>query len=187
MAIIASMFDSFKEFTGPDFFFWFCALAGSGMFIIQMLLSFVMGIDQEAGEDAGSVKWLSKQAIAGFLMMFGWTALTCQKEFGLPKTLTIIIALAIGAATMFITGLIFKTAKKLHSSGAVFRLEETIGKEAIVYHRIPKDGQGKISISLNYLTHEIDATSAEEIPSFTPVQIIKKLKDNNTVVVRRLS
>jgi hypothetical protein len=179
-------FDTLRELSGTDFFFWFCALAGSGMFVIQTLLSFVIGTDHETGsEDGSDVKWLSKQAIAGFLMMFGWTALTCQHELSLSNVVTILISFSMGVITIFITGALFKAARKLHSTGAVFRLEEAIGKEAVVYHRIPKDGVGKISISLNNLTREIDAVSSEEIPSFTPVRI-KQLANDNTVVVGRL-
>ena len=175
-------FDTLREFGALDFFFWFCALAGSGMFIVQMFLSFCVG--DGYGEDEGDFKWLSKQAIAGFLMMFGWTALTCQHEFGFSNWMTVVTAFVAGVITIFITGALFKSARKLHSSGAVFRLEEAVGKEAIVYHRIPKNGIGKVSISLNNLTHEIDATSAEEIPSFTSVHI-KRLINDKTVIVSR--
>ncbi len=82
---------------------------------------------------------------------------------------------------------IFKLAKKLQSSGSVYRIEDAIGKEAYVYQRIPKGGIGKISISLQHLTHEIDAISHihEDLPSFMRVKIIEK-KDDNTVVVTPL-
>jgi hypothetical protein len=89
-----------------------------------------------------------------------------------------------GLITLLITGLIFRGAKKLHSSGTVFRIEDAIGKEAMVYQRIPKDGAGKISISLHNFTHEIDAVSSlqEELLSFTSVRIIEKV-DEKTVRV----
>ena len=75
-------------------------------------------------------------------------------------------------------------AKHLQSTGSVYKIDAVIGKEAYVYQHIPIDGTGKISISFQDLTYEIDAVShtQNEIPSFTRVQIIKK-RDDSTVVV----
>jgi hypothetical protein len=117
-------------------------------------------------------------------MMFGWAALTCQNQFHLPRSATLSIAIAAGIVTVLVTGCIFKMARKLHSSGTVFALDDAIGKEAVVYQRIPRAGIGKISISLHHLTHEIDAMSLddEDIPSFTAVRVVKKASDSVVVV-----
>jgi len=175
------------NFIHKDTFFWICALAGTGMFIVQFFLNIFSFNGDDSMEDAGAFNWLSKHAITVFLMMFGWTGLTSLRQFELPSKFAIPISLATGLISIVITGLIFKTARKLHSTGTVFRIEDAIGKEAMIYQRIPKDGVGKISVSLHHLTHEIDAVSfhQEEIPSFTPVQIIKKA-DEKTVVVAPL-
>jgi hypothetical protein len=166
-----------------DTFYWFCALAGSGMFVIQFLLTlFGMGDDQDHF-DVQNFKWLTKQTVTGFLMFFGWVGLTCKKEFVMTSTFSAVCAVAGGLIAVVATALIFKMAKKLRSPGAVFRLEEAIGKEAFVYQRIPKNGLGKISISLNNLTHEIDAMAHEEISSFTQVQIVKTMDDKIVIVV----
>lgn len=168
-----------------DYLFWFCALAGSGMFLIQFLLSFI-GMDGEDADESSSqnFKWLSKQAVTGFLMMFGWIGLACKKELNYSAPASTSLAVAAGIVAMFITGSIFKISRKLRSTGTVFRIEEAVGKEASVYQRIPKGGSGKITLSLRDLTHEIDAISlgGEEVNSFTQVQIIKKA-DERTVVV----
>lgn len=184
--------------------FWFCALAGSGMLLIQFIIN-IFGISDhnsfdtsngisenipDAGHDSADIRkfnWLSMQAISGFLMMFGWTAITCQKEFELQLTTTMGISLAAGVFASLIIRSIFKLAKKLRSSGSVYRIEDAIGNEAYVYQCIPKGGLGKISISLNHLTHEIDAISdyPEDLPSFMRVKVIEK-KDSNTVVVTPL-
>jgi hypothetical protein len=177
-----------------DTFYWFCALAGSGMFIIQFLLTlFGIGHDQDMVDapnhlghfDAQNFKWLTKQTVTGFLMFFGWVGLTCKREFVLSNTASAACAVVGGLIAVFVTAFIFKMAKKLRSPGAVFRIEDAIGKEAIVYQRIPKNGLGKISISLHHHTHEIDAMAMnrEEISSFTQVQIVKNMDDKIVVVV----
>lgn len=174
------------EIAASGSLYWFCAVSGSLMFLIQMLLSFFDGMDYDdidVGDDR-LFKRLSIQAIAGFLMMFGLVGITCQKDFELSKGSTIMIAVAAGLATIFITNSIFKIAKKLQSSGSVFKIEDAIGKEAYVYQRISKGGVGKVTISLQQGSFEVDAVSnsQEELPSFTRVQIIKKIDDNTVVV-----
>jgi hypothetical protein len=164
--------------------FWFCALAGSGMFILQFFLVFLGG-----GEDGdlsdGHFKWLSKQAVSGFLMMFGWVGLACRMELGLGTIASTSGAAAAGLLAMFVSGAIFKTARKLKSTGTVFRIEEAVGKEATVYQRIPSIGAGKISLSLQGIGHEIDAVSiqGEEIDSFTQVEIVKIIDERTVAVI----
>lgn len=174
--------------------FWFCALSGSGMFLIQFIIN-IFGISDtndidDGGQDAADARkfrWLSMQTITGFLMVFGWTAITCQNEFELQNATTIGISLAAGLLAALIIRSIFKQANKLKSSGSIYKLEDAIGKEAYVYQRIPKGGVGKISMTLQHFTHEIDAVSphSEELPSFMRVKIIDK-KDDRTVVVTKL-
>jgi hypothetical protein len=188
------MIENFSKFTdmiNQNPLYWCCALLGSGLFILQFLLSFVGDFDNEAPQGDGETdsvkfKWVSKQAITGFLMMFGWSALTCQNQFGLSKSITLIISATAGLLTVFVIGFIFKNAKRLHSSGSVFTLENIVGKEAMVYHRIPKNGIGKISISLHQMTHEVDALSddGEEILSFVPVRIVKQASIDSVIVTQ---
>lgn len=188
------MIENFSKFTNginQSPFFWCCALLGTGMFILQFLLSFVGDTDNEAlngGTETDSInfKWVSKQAITGFLMMFGWSALTCQNQFNLSKSITLMISAAAGLVMVFVIGFIFRSAGKLHSSGNIFSLEEIVGKEAMVYQRIPKDGIGKISVSLHQMTHEVDAMSdnGEEFPSFITVRIVKKANSDTVIVTQ---
>lgn len=173
-------------------FFWLCAIAGSSLFALQFLLTLIGASDQEAEidespADAGNFKWLTRQAISGFIMMFGWAALSCKKEWHFGDLISAGAGLCAGAITLYITGTIYKMAGKLHSSGTRYKIEDAVGKEATVYQRIPKNGVGKITVSLYDLTHEIDAVSSdgEELPSFARVQIIRK-SDDKTVVIKRI-
>lgn len=175
----------FRDIIDQNFLFWFCALLGSGVFFLQLLLSlFGVGEEESLEMDGLKIQWLSKQAISGFLMLFGWSALTCYHQFNFSSALTWSIALGAGVVTVLINGYIFKAVRRLHSPGDVFRLEDTLGKEAIVYQRIPENGVGKISVSLHNLTYEIDAISltGEELPSFTSVRIVKQANENTVIV-----
>ncbi|MDP1607821.1 MAG: hypothetical protein Q8L98_00730 [Chlamydiales bacterium] len=177
------MIQPFLDLVGSDPVFGYCALLGTSLFAIQLILNFLIG-DVE-GDGVLQFKWLSKQALTGFLMMFGWIGLTCKKEFQVSMPVTILFAVLGGMVAVFLIGYLFALAKKLKSEGSVFRLEEAIGKEATVYQRIPKGGSGKITLSLHDLSYEIDAISqlAEEIPSFAQVQIINKVDDKTVLVI----
>ncbi|HLB52239.1 MAG TPA: hypothetical protein VJK48_00835 [Chlamydiales bacterium] len=176
---------------GSDPVFWFCALSGTGLFVIQLAFSIFgggeLGGEESSGGDAGQFKWLSKQAVTGFLMMFGWIGLTCKKETDFSLGIAVALALIGGCFSIFLIGTLFRFAEKLKSPGTVFRIEEAVGKEAVVYHRIPQMGSGKITLSLHNFSYEIDAVSehSKEIPSFARVQVVKKL-DDKTVLVRGL-
>ncbi|MCE2983169.1 MAG: hypothetical protein LW832_06350 [Parachlamydia sp.] len=170
-------------------FYWFCALSGSGLFIIQFILNLIglsHDFDLEGVEDFGKIKWLTRQALTGFLMLFGWSALACQNELQLSQAATFTIAFACGITAIAATGLIFKLALKLRSPGTVFNIEQTLGEEAIVYQRIPSQGKGKVILSIDQLTREIEAFSPKEIPSFAKVKIIN-IVDQNTVLVSQVN
>jgi hypothetical protein len=183
---MTEFFENLQNLIQEDYFFWFCALAGTGMFLVQFALNFVGAGDHDSDVETDTIKvrWLSKQAAAGFLMMFGWSALTCLHQFGLQRLVASVIGVGAGGVAVMVNGFIFKMAKKLRSSGSVFKIDDAVGKEAVVYQRIPKEGVGKISVSLHDMTHEIDAVACgEEIPSFTPVQIVSKKNDHTLVVI----
>ena len=184
------MKDAFFQFFSEGSIFWFCAMIGSGLFLLQFLFTLLIGDSLENPQegsvdfDAGNFKWLSKQAVAGFLMMFGWAGLACRKEFDASIPWTLVISVSVGLFAMFVSSLLFKGARKLKSTGTVFQIEKAIGKEATVYQRIPPEGIGKVTVLVQQFTHEIDAISheAEEIPSFTQVQIIGQADDRTVIV-----
>jgi hypothetical protein len=182
------MWQAIFQFIQEGSVFWLFGSVGFGLFLMQFILS-VFGGEQGSEEgsfsDAIRFKWLSKQALTGFLMLFGLSGLTCLKEFGFSPALSVAIAFVVGSITVIVSGVVFKGARKLHSSGHVFNIEEAVGKQAMVYQRIPKNGSGKISINLSEITHELNAISmhGEELDSFTPVKILKKMDEKTVVVV----
>ncbi len=163
-------------------FFWYCTVAGVALFLLQLCLNLI-GISIE-DFDTG-FNWLSKQALSGFLLMFGLVGLTCTKQFGLSYFVSIVLGGLAGILVIFVTGWIFRMAKGLHSSGTVFNIEDAVGKEATVYQRIPKDGMGKVTLSLHNLTHEIDAVADMDLPSFVSVTIFEKINETTVKVVSR--
>jgi len=173
------MLNFFRELLELDGVFWIAALAGTGFFLIQLMLSFFADSDDSIDD---GFSWLSKQSLTGFLMMFGWVGLTCRKEFAFGNPGSVGAGVMAGALTMVITGAIFKAAKKMKSSGTMFSIDDAVGKSAVVYQKIETGNVGRITISLHSITHEIDAISRENIESFAPVRVVEKI-DEKTVRV----
>ncbi|MBS0620867.1 MAG: NfeD family protein [Verrucomicrobia bacterium] len=164
---------------------WFSALAGTGMFLIQLVLTLIgMGELDTEYADAAHFKWLSKQTLTGFLMFFGWTALTCRHQFALKNGITFPLAILSGLFAAFLVALLFRMTKKLHSSGTQFSIDQLIGQEATVYQQILPGSSGKVTVSLGGMTYEIDAVSPhpDPIPSFSRVKILQK-RDSLTAIV----
>lgn len=165
--------------------FLYPAGLGTFLFLLQGILM-VLGLD-EGHLDELSFKWLSKQALIGFLMFFGWTGLACQEELGFSFVLSLLCALLGGILSVFLTGSLMKLLRSFKSTGTVFNLENAMGKIGTVYQKIPSEGSGKITLILDGISHEILALSesCEEIASFSKVQVIKK-HNENTVIVSKL-
>ena len=110
-------------------------------------------------------------------MMFGWTGLACTAQFHLSYTHALLIALAIGIGMMLITALIMHCALKLESPGSVFSNRKAVGQIGMIYQRIPAHGQGKIHITIDNVTRELLAQSAEltTLESFTLVKVVKAI------------
>ena len=188
--------------------FWFCALVGTLFFVLRVIMMF-MGADGgdggsdfhghggDVGGDLGDMghmshsdvvfETISINSITAFIMMFGWTGLTCHKQFGMGTTISLVISLLIGILCMLITAYIFKLAKKLTSPGAEFDIKNTVGMNASVYQQIPAEGRGRININMPAMTRELDAVSEEkqEIASFNTVEVVRVV-DNNTVSVKKV-
>lgn len=180
--------------------FWFCALCGTGFFLINTVMSMISGVDTDLdivshhttheGIDSpdAAFQLISLTSLTGFVMMFGWIGLTCYEQFHLDPLMTFLCALSAGFITMYLTAKIFQSAKRLASNGSVFDISQALGKVAVVYARIPVDGKGQIQIAISSLTHELDALSSDNvvIESNTHVEVLRIL-DNTTVIVKPIN
>ena len=89
---------------------------------------------------------------------------------------------------MFLISLLFLGMSKLTSSGGNYKLSQAIGKQGVVYIRVPAKGQGagRIQITLNNQMRELDAVTEldEEINTSAIVKITKII--NAKLVVERV-
>lgn len=167
--------------------FWYSAIFGTGMFLVQTLINalglFEMADDLEWSEV--SFRIASKLTWTAFLMMFGWVGLAALHEFSLSPLFSLLTAIGVGCLTILSLTFILKKALLLKSYGTSFNLNDMVGKKATTYQKIPLNGVGKVTIVHNEIFHEIDAISPyqEEIPSFVSVTIIEKINETTVAII----
>lgn len=174
-----------------DTFFWFFAIAGTLLFLLRFLLMFVgfgetegFGHDHHADAD---FKMLSIHSMTGFFMIFGWTGLAALHQFHLPVEWASLVAFGCGLFCLFVLRQLFRGAHKLVSRGRCLNFDDAVGKCGHVYQRIPAKGTGKIIVTYGGFQHEMEAISAnaQEIPSFTQIEVVRILDGQKAVVIQK--
>lgn len=173
--------------------FWGCAIVGSAIFVVQVVLmligidSDVADMDFDAGDTldlGGGMSLLSIKSLINFIVGFGWGGV-CLSNSIESKSLLVIAALVVGLLFSLLYLFLYKKLRGLESNGA-FDISNCEGKIADVYLRIPanRGGQGKIQISVNGSVHEIAAiTDGGELPSGSKVTVVEVI-DKSLVRVK---
>ena len=158
---------------GFEKIFWFFALVGTIIFLIQALLVLVIGSDHSihigehdthgAHEHEGGLNLFTVRNMVVFFMMFGWFGIASvhgHQLTALRMTVATVLAFFGGTAMMVLVALMFLAMKRLTSSGN-FELKQTIGCLGKVYIPINQTANdtGKIIITLNNRTVEAKAQS----------------------------
>ena len=173
--------------------YWVCAIVGTVVLVVQMVLVLVGmdSIDTDVDFDGadtmdlgGGLSLFSIKNFVNFLVGFGWTGV-CLKDAIASKWLLCLVAVAVGAAFVYMFFIIKKQTKKLEHNGA-FRIEDCVGKTVDVYLRIPgeRKGKGKVQVSLNGSVQEIEAmTEGGDIASGQKVEVVDVV-DGTTLLVK---
>ncbi len=173
--------------------FWACAIVGSFIFAIQMLLTLI-GMDStdtdvdfdspDTMDLGGGISLFSIKNFINFIVGFGWGGV-CLSSVISSRGLLTLCAIFVGMAFVFMFFLIKKQTRKLEQNGA-FNINECIGKNVDVYLRIParRNGKGKVQISFNGSVQELEAiTDGEEIKSGSKV-VVSEVLSGSTLLVQ---
>lgn len=173
--------------------FWGCAIVGSLIFIVQMVLTLIgmdssdMDVDFDGADTmdlGGGISLFSIKNFVNFIVGFGWGGV-CFAGIIENKWLLTFVAMLVGIAFVIMFFFIKKQTKKLEHNGA-FLINDCVGKTVDVYLRIPKNksGKGKVQVSLNGSVQEFDAmTAGESIASGQKVEVLSII-DGSTVLVK---
>lgn len=175
--------------------FWYVAIPSSVIFLIQTILTFI-GADASDGLEAdfdgslddahGPFQLFSFRNLINFLLGFGWGGIAFYGVIS-NSLLLVGVATLIGLTLGLIYFYIIKQILKL-SEDNTFKISSTIGKTAEVYLSIPatRSGFGKVLITLNGSTRELEAmTNSERIDSHSIVKIVN-IENNNILIVEKI-
>jgi hypothetical protein len=173
--------------------FWYIALGAGLFFFIQTVLTFIGGdhggdfstdFDGNLHHDT-PFQLFSLRNLINFLLGFGWGGVAFYNSIE-SKGLLIFVSILIGVGFVALFFFLIVQILKLTEDNT-FQQGNLIGKVGEVYLTIPAkmSGKGKIIISLNGTSHELQAMteSDENIPSNQSVRVIY-IYDETLIVVK---
>ncbi|HKK92825.1 MAG TPA: hypothetical protein VJ925_05300 [Longimicrobiales bacterium] len=186
---------------------WFTipAIVGTAFFLGRMVLMAIGGADADAGgfdgldgadvfdgdaglDDSGDAfEILSLQAIAAFMMGFGWGGLAAWRGSGLPLSISLVVAVVIGIAMVWILAKVLRFVMSLQSSGTL-PLYHALEATGTVYAEVPAEGSGTGEVRVvigNRERYLFATTKGEALPRDTAVRVVAIDADANRVEVVR--
>ncbi len=134
------------------------------------------GTDIDGADSVGDsgLKIISFRGIIAFLAVFGWVGIELLK-LGAGSVIAIGVGLLAGFAIMVIMALLLRELFKLQSNGNS-DIKNAVGNSGTAYIPIPasRQGKGKVTVTFQNSTHELDAVTDEEedIPSYSEILVI---------------
>jgi membrane protein implicated in regulation of membrane protease activity len=139
----------------------------------------------EGSDSTAAFKVLSIQAIAAFLMGFGWGGLGAFSGSGWSPTVSVLVALVAGLAMMWVLGALLRFVYGMQSTGNV-PMYQALEAEGRVYAQIPPAGAGKgeVRVVIGDRERYYKATSdGAALPTGARVRVVSVNEDDNSVTV----
>lgn len=193
-------------FGGGAVWFGIPAVVGTIFFLGRVVLMLVGGgdIHHDAGfdltgdVDAGGVDFqhpdsdtsfniLSIQAIAAFMMGFGWGGLGVVRGWGLPALLGVPIGIVTGGAMVWFLGKLLMLIAKMQSSGTL-SMASALYEEGVVYVTVPAERHGRGSVRVivdNRMQYYPAVTDGAALETSALVRVTA-VNEDNTITVERL-
>ncbi|GMV99511.1 MAG: hypothetical protein AMXMBFR84_06500 [Candidatus Hydrogenedentota bacterium] len=162
--------------------FLICGLGGGAILVVQLLLMVAgLGGDHDIGDGhdlSHDSSWffgvLSFKALVAAVTFFGLGGLAAS-ETGLGTGFSILTGLTGGAFAMVLVAWIMRLLMSLQSEGTA-RIENAIGRTAVVYLSVPgsQKGKGKVTVTVQDRTLEYTAVTEGEtdLPTGSMVEIV---------------
>jgi hypothetical protein len=181
------------------------ALLGTLFFLGRLVLMFVAGdgdlhqdvglhIDAATGDVAGhtdsssAFKILSLQAVAAFLMGFGWGGLGIVRGWGWPVLAGVGVGIVTGSAMAWILGKLLLWISRMQSSGTQ-PMEAALYEEGVVYVKVPERrlGRGVVRVVVDErLQYYPAVTDGPALHSQAAVRITA-INDDHSLTVERVT
>lgn len=136
-------------------------------------------------DSTAAFKVLSIQAMAAFLMGFGWGGLGALRGSGWSIGVSVGVAIAAGVAMMWFLGMLLRFVYGFQSSGNV-PIYQALEAEGSVYAQIPPagEGRGEVRVLIGDRERYYRAISdGGAIPTGSKVRVVSVNDDDNSVTV----
>ncbi len=192
-------------FDQPAVWFSVPAFVGTAVFALRLVLMLIAGdsgegaleIDADADFDIGdggehldpgySFELLSVQAIAAFLMGFGWAGLGGLNGAGWGVTGSIASGVVGGVAMTWVLAMLLRWMYSLESTGNV-SIQMALGVEGEVYANLPArgEGHGQVRIVVDSRQRIYNAVSdGDAIPTGSRIRVTE-VNSDRTLTVHKL-
>ncbi len=179
--------------------FYFCAIAGSALIILQFLATLVGfgGSDLDAdgnldadvgGSDGGFdfIKALGVRTLTAGVAFWGFGGLIAESS-GLGTLASLAVAVCCGIAAIVVVFYLLRAASSFNQNGAI-RVDSTVNSTGSVYLRIParRGGIGKVIVTQQERSIEYDALTDEEddLTAGTPIVVVAVLSSSQVLVAK---
>lgn len=167
-------------------------MLGGALFCVQLVLQFLGADADDATELVAkgtpsdvAFKVLSVQGASAFFLMSGLTGLVCLRAFAWSAGPSLLAALFVGAATLWLLRGIYRVFSRLQSDGTL-RVERALGATGSVYLTVAPEKPGTVTVVVEkrHLTREAITEGDEALPTGTPI-IVHAIHETGALVVTR--
>jgi hypothetical protein len=139
----------------------------------------------DPGDSTQAFKTLSIQAIASFVMGFGWGGLGAFSGGGWPLSISIAFAILCGLGMVWFLGKLLRFVYGFQSSGTV-AMYQALESEGTVYAQIPagSQGMGRVRVVIGDRARYYKAiTDGDALPRDSKIRVVEINEDDNSVKV----
>jgi hypothetical protein len=146
------------------------------------------GGDLDHPDSSAAFKILSVQAIAAFLMGFGWGGLGMVRGWGMPFLAGVGVGIVTGSAMAWTLGKLLLWINRMQSSGTL-PFESALFEQGVVYVTIPaaRGGRGVVRVVVNDRMQYYPAvTDGDALASQAAVRVTA-VNEDHTLTVERVT
>lgn len=155
-----------------DLVFVLAALVGGGLLLVTVVLDDVLGGILDAIHVDFSIGGISLMPpLLAFIAMFGVGGIFASQVTDLHGGQAAIVGVAFGLVGFGLAYFLFRTLKRAEGTRP-FSIGDLVGQQGSVSVTIPAGRLGTVYVRAEGQTHEISATSPEEITSGTAVKVV---------------
>ena len=176
------------------------AIVGTLFFLFRLVMMLVLGaghgdglhvegdaFDLDHGDSSGAFKVLSVQAVAAFLMGFGWGGLGAYRGWGLPAVVSVPVGIAFGTFMMWLLAKLLRWIVRMQSSGTL-PIATALQEEGTVYVTVPgrRAGRGSVRVVVDdRMQYYAAITDGQTLVPPTRVRVVE-VNDDHTLTVQPL-